>query len=144
MIRDGGITLPNGAIVPEDLPRVPSPWAFRLDARGRRSSLGHLSCVPVVVPVVSTFTFIFVLADLFLIIVVAVLVALAWFRPTVGIVAFVGRGMVAAIVLSRLLPVLGLRRPRRFIARDGGFVNGVYVAPILRTESWHRERRYAE
>ena len=144
MIRDGGITLPNGAIVPEDLPRVPSPWAFRLDGCGRRSSSGHLSCVPVVVPVVSIFTFTFVLADLFLITVVAVLVALAWFRPTIGIVAFVGRGMVAAIVLSRLLPVLGLGRPRWFVARNGGFVNGVYVAPILRAESWHGRGRYVK
>jgi hypothetical protein len=50
----------------------------------------------------------------------------------------------AAVVLSRLVPVLGLGRLWRFIAGDGGLVNGVYVASILRTESWHGRRGHAE
>jgi len=48
---------PNGAIIPEDLPRAPSLGTFRVDINGGRSSLGHPSCTLVVVAAGSTSTF---------------------------------------------------------------------------------------
>ena len=118
------ITLQTSAIITEDLPGVPSLRAPRLDISGGRSSSRYLSCILVVVSVVPTFA----LTGLFLVIIA--------FRPVIGITTPVGRGSVATIALSRLLSILGRGRLWRFIVGSGGFVNGVYVAPILRAESW--------
>jgi hypothetical protein len=130
---DGDLFLPNCAIVAKDLPRVPSLWGLRLDNSGRRSSSRWLSCVLAVV-----------LADLFLIFIVAVFLTLVWLRLVIGIIIFAGGGRMAAIVLSRFLPVRSLGRLWRFIAGDRGFVNGVYAASVLRTESWHGRGMYTE
>ena len=49
-----------------------------------------------------------------------------------------------AIVLFRLVPILGRSRLGRLVAGDSGLVNGAYVAPILRTESWHGTGRHVK
>jgi len=134
------ITLQTSATITEDLPRVPRLRALRLDMSGGRSSSRYLSCALAVVSVVPTFA----LTGLFLVIIATPSFALAWFRPVVGITTLVGGGSVVAIVSSRLIPTLGYGRLWRFIAGNCGFVNGVYIASILRAESWHGRRRHAK
>jgi len=97
-----------------------------------------------VVPAFVVFAFTVALAGLFLLTIIPTpSFALVWVRPVVGIV-IIGGGRVVPVALSRMLPVLGLGRLWRFVAGNGGFVNWVYVASILRTESWHGRRRYVE
>lgn len=82
--------------------------------------------------------------DLIFPVVTIVLLSLGWSRAVVGIVAFVGVGRMTAIVLSRLVPALGFGSVWRFVAGNGGFVHGVYVASILRAELWPGRRGYVE
>lgn len=81
MVRDD-ITRPNGAIVTQNLPRVPLSWSLWLGCSGRRSSSMHFSCalggfLGVAGFMMSTSAS----ADLFLAAIVTMCLALIWFRP---------------------------------------------------------------
>ena len=139
MVRER-ITLQTSATTTEDLPRVPSLRAPRLDIRGGRSSSRYLRCILVMVTVVHALA----LTGSFLVTNATPSFALVRFRPVVEITTLVGGGSVVAITLTWLLPIPGGGRLWRFIAGNGGFVDGMYVASILRAESWHGRRRHAE
>jgi hypothetical protein len=84
------------------------------------------------------------LTDLILPIVPIVFPALGWSRAVVGVVALVGVWRMIPTVLSLLVPVLGFGRVREFVAWDGGFVYGVYVASTLGVELWPGGRGHVE